>query len=230
MTYLEIHNPLMNVVLKEEVERLLPLIKNSEVPPEAIEELTGKVRQAMKEDPTQGKLLGPLMAQISAAVKAQVAKPDINWVAVEKGALAIGHKPGGKIPFDGLKQVGASAVLTLLQEDEGAKPIGQQVEKAGMQWVWFPFSASRPHQGDQLKEVANLFTQLRQLLATGYKIYIHCSAGIHRTGMITYGLLRFLGKEKSEATQLLHSLREVTADQVGEDRLVWGDQFANTVN
>lgn len=36
--------------------------------------------------------------------------------------------------------------------------------------------------------------------------------------MITYGLLRYLGKEKQEAAQLLSQLREVTAAQVGEDR------------
>src|SRR6478609_4680867 len=83
---------LMSQVIKEEVERLLPLIKQGEVTPATLEELTGKVRQAMKDDPTQGKVLGPLLAQISAAVKAQVVRPDVNWVAVEKGRLAIGHK------------------------------------------------------------------------------------------------------------------------------------------
>lgn len=218
----------MSLSLKEEVSRLLPQIRNGDVTSDTIDALTNSIRQAMKADPTQGKELGPLLAQISAAVKAQVVKPDVNWVAVNKGGLAIGHKPGGKIPFDGLKQTGASAVLTLLQDNEGAGAIGQQVQKAGMQWVWFPFSASRPHNGEQLAEVISLYTQLQHLLDTGNKIYIHCSAGIHRTGMITYGLLRFLGKPKPEATQLLQTLREVTATQVGEDRLTWGDQFAIT--
>ena len=63
------------------------------------------------------------------------------------------------------------------------------------------------------------------MLQQGHKIYIHCSAGIHRTGMITYGLLRYLGKDTNEAKQLLHQLREVTAAQVGDERLNWGDQF-----
>ena len=43
--------------------------------------------------------------------------------------------------------------------------------------------------------------------------------------MITYGLLRFLGKGKTEAFAMLQSLREVTAAQVGEGRLLWADQF-----
>jgi hypothetical protein len=216
----------MAPAIKDEVEQALPLIRKGEVALATIETLTQKLRHAMKEDPTQGKELGPLLAQISAASKVQATKPLVNWVAVDKGWLAIGHKPGGKVPLDGLKQAGGTAVLTLLQENEGAALIGQQAKKAGLQWIWFPFSASRPHQGDQVFNVVGLFTILQQLLGTGHKIYIHCSAGIHRTGMITYGLLRFLGKEKGEALSLLQSLREVTAAQVGEDRLVWGDQFA----
>lgn len=43
--------------------------------------------------------------------------------------------------------------------------------------------------------------------------------------MITYGFLRFIGMDKEEALNTLQSLREVTAAQVGEDRLQWADQF-----
>ncbi len=47
--------------------------------------------------------------------------------------------------------------------------------------------------------------------------------------MIAYGLLRFLGKEKTEAATILQSLREVTFSQVGADRLHWDDQFHKQV-
>jgi protein tyrosine/serine phosphatase len=65
------------------------------------------------------------------------------------------------------------------------------------------------------------------MLTQQHYTYIHCSAGIHRTGMITYGLLRYLGKDKNDAKQTLLNLREVTANQVGEERLTWADQFAD---
>jgi hypothetical protein len=44
--------------------------------------------------------------------------------------------------------------------------------------------------------------------------------------MMAYGLLRFLGYGKDEAFKMLTTLREVTALQVGTERLNWGDQFA----
>ena len=36
-----------------------------------------------------------------------------------------------------------------------------------------------------------------------------------------------MDNDKEQSIALLKRLREVTAAQVGEDRLIWGDQFAN---
>jgi hypothetical protein len=154
----------------------------------------------------------------------------INWVKIEQGYIAIGHKPGGKISFKSLKESGTTVVLTLLQHHEGACKIGDQLKQMNIEWIWFPFSASNPYSGKKkIGEVLNLFQKLYFFLETGNKIYIHCSAGIHRTGMITYGLLRYIGKEKEEAIRILNEMRVVTALQAGENRLKWGDQFFNQI-
>jgi hypothetical protein len=73
--------------------------------------------------------------------------------SIGNGSIAIGHKPGGKISYDLLKQHGIT------------------------------------------------------------------------TGMITYGLLRFLGNDVITSHQILLKLRQVTSEQVGEARLKWGDIF-----
>lgn len=211
--------------MREEIEQLLPLIKSGHLPRTELEALLSKIRCAIKDDPAKGKELGPFVSLVSQALKQEPKKAEIHWVEVGKGALAIGHKPGGKISFEGMKNEGVTAVLTLLKENEGAVQIGNQLKKLGIHWEWFPFSASTPHAGDEAIEVHRLFDRLENLLDAGHKIYVHCSAGIHRTGMITYGLLRYLGQEKKEALQMLRLLREVTADQAGEERLAWGDQF-----
>lgn len=211
--------------LKEQVESMLPKIKNGELSGEEIEQISSKVRAAIKEDPSVGKQLGQLVALISAAVKSQTAKIDMTWVPVGGGFLSIGHKPGGKLPFDAMKQNGTSVILTLLHENEGAEQIGQQTSKAQLTWVWFPFSASRPHTGNAVTDVVELYNSLQALLDNGNRIYIHCSAGIHRTGMITYGLLRYMGNTEAEAKEMLLQLRPVTSAQVGDERLQWGDQF-----
>jgi protein-tyrosine phosphatase len=114
----------------------------------------------------------------------------------------------------------------LLNDNEGAAIIGQQAEQAEITWIWFPFSASLANNEHNAAEVVKLYQELKELLETNASIYIHCSAGIHRAGMMAYGLLRFLGYGKDEAFKMLTTLREVTALQVGTERLNWGDQFA----
>jgi hypothetical protein len=214
--------------MKEEIEQLLPLIKIGKVSEAEIQNITDKIRLIIKEDPSKGKELGELFSRIKQASKVKNLPTEVNWVQVGKGFLAIGHKPGGKISFEGLKNEGTSAVLTLLNENEGASVIGKQSHTVNIEWIWFPFSASKPHDGDAIAQIYSLYNQLYSLINLGAKIYIHCSAGIHRTGMITYGFLRYLGMGKTEAFGILQTLREVTAAQVGEDRLLWADQFGST--
>jgi hypothetical protein len=211
--------------MKEAIEQILAQIKTGELTKAEIQHLTDSIRLSIKEDPSKGKELGELLSRIKQASKAGNLHTVVNWVQEGNGFLAIGHKPGGKIPFGGLKNEGTTALLTLLHENEGAAAIGKQTETVNIAWIWFPFSASRPHEGEAIAEVYSLYNQLSNLLMDGSKIYIHCSAGIHRTGMITYGFLRFLGKSSIEAFEMLKSLRAVTADQVGADRLLWADQF-----
>ena len=58
---------------------------------------------------------------------------------------------------------------------------------------------------------------------------MHCSPGIHRTGMIVYALLRYLQISKEEALQKLKLMRDITFQEVKESRLIWGDKFGNEV-
>jgi hypothetical protein len=215
-------------MLTEEVENLLPLIQSGQASEEDIRKIMERIRIAIQDDPAKGKELSALFSQIKQATKTKLVPTEIKWIRVNNASLGIGHKPGGKVSFAALKKEGTSVVLTLLQENEGAAQIGQQVTLAGMEWIWFPFSASSPHVGDTIHQVHDLFQKISERLNAGKQIYIHCSAGIHRTGMITYGLLRSMGHKKSNALQLLQQLRDVTATQVGEERLVWGDQFGKS--
>lgn len=216
--------------MKEEIEEIIPLIKSGNISDEDIENLVNKIRTSIKNDPQKGKELGIYFSIISKAQKINNIQTDVNWTPVLNGEIAIGHKPGGKISFEGLKNEGATTILTLLHENEGAVQIRKEVEKAGIKSIWFPFSASKPHTGESIQYVIDLFENLSLLIQNGDKIYIHCSAGIHRTGMITYGFFRYLGYDKNKAYILLKNIRAVTAEQVGEERLQWADQFGKSDN
>ena len=57
------------------------------------------------------------------------------------------------------------------------------------------------------------------------RLYFHCSAGIHRTGFFVYSLLRVRGHDPQEAQAQLAQLRDVTANQVGQQRLDLAEQM-----
>jgi protein-tyrosine phosphatase len=153
-----------------------------------------------------------------------VAADPPNWVTVGKGRLAIGHRPKLKA-LPRLKEAGCTHLLTLLGEREGAMTIGLAAQNAHIEWLWLPLENGDPPSEVREAEVRTMLERLALLLEYGSSIVVHCSAGIHRTGMITYALLRQLGISPEQAIQKLSELRSVTAEGVGEARLQWGDRF-----
>lgn len=189
----------------------------------SIDQLLAEIQSAMTQWPNAREMLGPLIGKLR-AVKSSTAESPINWIPVLQGHLAIGHRPKIKI-IKNLRSLGATHVLTLLSESEGAEDIGKEVQGAGIDWIWLPFHSADPPSEDRLAGVIKAFDVVRAALDKHARIYVHCSAGIHRTGMITYAFLRYIEFSAENAMTTLSKLRQVTADGVGEDRKHWGEQF-----
>ena len=113
-------------------------------------------------------------------------------------------------------------MLTLLSRKEDVKKFGESVRKFDLEWIWYPMENATPPSPDQYKGYLNLFEKLRTILDSGGFIFIHCSAGIHRTGIILFALLLYLGFSELEAKNVLSKLRKVTYENVGIERLEWG--------
>ena len=127
-----------------------------------------------------------------------------------------------------LRAAGATHLVTLLAENEGARQIGEAAERAGLTWIWIPLVGAGvpdPARDNVLRQACR---ELCELIAAGGHLVVHCSAGIHRTGMFGYALLRQCGLDQAAARAKLAELRQVTADGVGPDRLAWGDRLADT--
>jgi len=165
-----------------------------------------------------------LIGKIKGTQKTLMAIELMDWVPVNKGHLAIGHRPSAKLVSD-LKLQKASHILTLLSEHEGALLIRSTTIQQQMEWLWFPMESAKPPTEEQLTVLAQIFVEMNEILNNGGNIYLHCSAGIHRTGMISHAFLRFIGNEHEEAIQLLQALRAVTGDGVGEERVAWGNSI-----
>jgi protein-tyrosine phosphatase len=150
---------------------------------------------------------------------------DLTFVPVGGGALALTHRPRHRdVPR--LPALGVTHVVTLLAEREGAREIGDAVRRAGLIWIWCPLDNGQPPDARCTAELRPVLAELATLVSQGATILIHCSAGIHRTGMFGYALLRQLGLEPTAARAKLLELRVVTGEGVGDDRLAWGDALS----
>lgn len=179
------------------------------------------LRQAARTRPELAEALETLHAQLRRPPAETPPSPP-SWQHVGGGRLAIGPRPRVRA----LAELGATHVATLLSESEGARELGAAARGAGLQWLWLPLPNGEPPSQARTVEVLATLDAWIGLLAGGAAIYLHCAAGIHRTGMIGYGLLRRLGMTPDAARQQLSALRAITAAEVGERRLEWGDRAA----
>lgn len=185
-----------------------------------LSDLIQRVEGHLALNPLAGRTLGPALGGLKAKLNELKSAPDIRWVNVRRGSMAIGHRPKKK-SLPGFPAAGVTSLLTLLSESEGAKEIGEQCQRHGIVWHWLPFVSGDPPPSKRNKEIAETFERLKNELDTGGQIFVHCSAGIHRTGMITLAILRYLELSKLEADRLLNELRPHTAENVGSQRREW---------
>jgi protein-tyrosine phosphatase len=116
-------------------------------------------------------------------------------------------------------------VISLLSGKEGAEKIGESVRKSDLEWIWYPMENATPPSPDQYEGYLKLFKKLQAILDSSGFIYLHSSAGIHRTGMIVFALLLYLGFSELEAQIVLLKLRKITYENVGVERFEWGREL-----
>lgn len=146
----------------------------------------------------------------------------------ESGAIAVGPRLKTKALSD-VKTQGVTHIVTLLSEKEGALDIQKAVVANDLGWCWLSLENAKPPEVSRKKEILALFETLEGILNEGGYLYFHCAAGIHRTGMITYAFLRYLDMNAAEAFETLKQLRELSSQEVGAERLQWGNSLAAVV-
>jgi protein-tyrosine phosphatase len=151
-----------------------------------------------------------------------------NFVKVGNGRLALYHRPRG-VDFSHLYKIGCTHVVTLLKESEHAEKYGNMTKNAGLNWIWLPIPNGNYPEGEVHERLVHAMPQLSQLLDNGSSLLIHCSAGIHRTGTVAYGLLRWRGIGRNEAMRIIGTIRKETAEGMMEKRMRWGDENARLI-
>lgn len=152
-----------------------------------------------------------------------------NIVQIINNELCVGQRPKLEDLLD-LRDEGFTHIVTVLGESEGALDIGNAAEKLGFHWIWLPLGNAKVPilERDSEDEIHCTIRELKSLFRDGKpgaRVYLHCSAGFHRTGMISLLLLRKLGYDEEEAMDFLEQLREETARNVGQQRISWAMRF-----
>lgn len=138
-----------------------------------------------------------------------------NFVEVTDGLeLALGHRPKYK-DLPKLKQEGVTHLVTLLSAREGGTEVQSAARYEGIGVVWMPL----PKADVSTFDIEEFNLAIHYLSRVRGRMFVHCSAGIHRTGMVGYAILRNLGYTPEQAKATLAKLRPITANQVTEDRL-----------
>lgn len=116
--------------------------------------------------------------------------------------------------------------MTLLSEREGGRDCGIAAQAAGLAWTWLPMPSSAAPVGVARQVLERGLAELSRLIDDGEALLIHCSAGIHRTGMVAYALSRSRELAREEALDVLAGARCHTRNGIQDRHLRWGDDLA----
>eukprot|EP01064_Diplonema_japonicum_P029248 TRINITY_DN4688_c1_g1_i1.p1 TRINITY_DN4688_c1_g1~~TRINITY_DN4688_c1_g1_i1.p1 ORF type:complete len:226 (+),score=62.05 TRINITY_DN4688_c1_g1_i1:55-732(+) len=133
-----------------------------------------------------------------------------------EGGMVLTHFPGKMLACK-LRDLGCDVVVTLQKDEEGAQKVKALCGEFSMDWIqidfWHLYHSGKSN--ELFAEVA----KVSSLIRSGKHVAIHCAAGIHRTGMFAYSVLREIGYSSKAATDSLRHLREVTYLRVGRHRI-----------
>ena len=153
---------------------------------------------------------------------------ELYFHEVFSGGICLLHRPSkGGIKI--LSENRCTAVVSLLSPTENPHEIGNTCKSLGMTWLWVPLQGANK----RLLESNNASWLLRRalldakdLILKGNFILIHCAAGIHRTGLFTYALLRVLGLDKPQTLDTIQKIRNVTYEKCGIHRFELAESLA----
>ncbi len=104
-------------------------------------------------------------------------------------------------------------IFTLLTVKEDAEDVGHVARAGGKIWCWHPLSV-RHRDFSSWADWVTAVNNLDQHLGMNYTVYLHCAAGIHRTGCVTYLLFRKHGYSPGNARAAVFNLRPIIEDQI----------------
>lgn len=135
-------------------------------------------------------------------------------MAVGTGRITATGAPS-RTKVDQWARMGVTDVVTLQRADEHAAWLPQACADAEITWHHLPLSGRRLEHPDDAASLARMPRLAELLRATPPRsILVHCAAGLHRTGVCLYMVLRAHGLTGDEAVETIASARPLTAEEL----------------
>ena len=121
-------------------------------------------------------------------------------------------------------------ILTLQHEKENPQIIEKYVKEMGeIYWHNLPLTGANMaifmNKNVQKMIIDNLIFILNYMKNNKIVLFMHCAAGIHRTGTILYTILRLCGESKESALEAIKFIRLDTFRKCGENRFKYAEEF-----
>jgi protein tyrosine phosphatase (PTP) superfamily phosphohydrolase (DUF442 family) len=151
---------------------------------------------------------------------------EIFWVSIGNGKIALSNRPKLK-SIAKLSQQGCQRIVTIQGSNEQPKQIEQAARAAQILWTWIPVGNGGFPEGETDRLMRIGLQSLIESIEAGESVLVHCSAGIHRTGMLVFAMCRWIGFTESEALDLIGEMRLVTREGLQVEHLAWGNKIVD---
>jgi len=129
-----------------------------------------------------------------------------------------------------LKEVyGLNSILSCIIKKEKPEMIESKAKESNIKFFNIPFRKAKKNFLEKDSTIKMLVEEIRKmyenLINDTLCLLVHCAAGIRRTGIVVYCLLRMNGESKESALEILLKLREETRNGIGDYRLEYAEKY-----
>ena len=156
---------------------------------------------------------------------------EFHFFQLQNGSKITCHGKQSKNDITFLKkEYNVDVIITILSDKEGAEDIHRYTEEEGnIKWIHLPIKGANMtclKKEETIKKIFDCLLTLYEDMKNNKRIiFIHCAAGLHRTGIILYTIIRLTRETKEKALDIIKDIRMETYKYCGEKRINYAESY-----